>query len=790
MGVIQTIEKLPHLELPILPQSFPRKKKKGGGGYQKIERDKEKFYETEIKKFGELAQSLKMQKSKYRQFFDPHLIYKISVNQTVDEQDFVDNLHRMGINVISPSPDKRGYWIVFSADEEFKDFSRKLKDYADEVKRYQFFDAIDGITDIPPEEKIGELLQEKPIQEDESTNLDFSIWRMEDATLGRFLVGFQDFITKNDSRILDRFITKNFCKLKIKVNKKLLNEILSLREIEYVDRPPSFKIEQKLGSDFPDIEPKGKPSPESPGILIIDSGILPGHPLLEGAVGDAIAIATRYSGLIRDNEPYDEVGHGTQVAGVALYCDIEECIEKSNFIREFWIYSSKVMFPNIYGDADYDEEELIEHQLYSAVHRIIEPYPNCKIINISFGNAANRMSFTRRQYDIASLIDEMAHELNLIFVISAGNYYGYIDHVYPDYLLDDTIDDVKIIDTASSALGITVGALYREIVPHPFGQDYHYYPSPITRVGPGYQGMIKPDVVELGGAPRNPEGQIMTINPEWVTDHRLFTTNYGTSFSAPKIAHYFAQLMKEYPYYSKNLIIALLLACSSIPAPDERPNGFNEISSGETDERQMNLWKVYGYGKPNITNALFSDINRVLLIKQNRIKLNHIHIYPFFIPKEFIETKGNRSISISFSFDPPILKNRIDYLGAKFETHLFRNLQPENVATAYGQREVEIEEEDIVPASIRNNEIKLKPGINIRKKCAHQKCIIEFERSPQINSDIPLVLVVICQDRWIDNEKYEQDYGVVVKIEHSHLVDIYNAIRIRNAQRIELPISG
>ena len=702
-----------------------------------------------------------------------------NINQSVSEEGFRTELKRMDIEVISPSPDKKGYWIVFAEDEELEEFEKKLKDYTLRNK-YAFFNAIDGISDIPPEEKIGEYLQKEPFKDDEYSYLDVEIWRMDDIKLDSFVKGFEKLIDGKRGKITDAQTTKNFCLLRVRVNKQLYDDILSLREVAHIDRPPKIKLETALNVDREELKIGGKPPEDATGVLVVDSGILSGHPLLEDAVGDVFAVSTRYSTKISEDKPYDDVGHGTQVAGVALYGNIHKCIDDRSFNPKIWIFSAKVMFKDEYGNATYDEEELLEHQLEEAVRRIVRDYPNCKVINLSLGDSAKRMYEGRRQFNLAALVDELSKELGVIFVVSAGNNdFDALDN-YPDYLLDETTDRAKIINPATSAFALTVGALSRHPTTEVLSGYQEDYPSPITRVGPGYKGMIKPELVEDGGGGFGEESDVITINPNWTSEGRLFTLVSGTSFSSPKVSNYIARLINKYPKKSHNLIKALLISSASIPLERPDPLSKMDISTGDV----KNLLKIYGYGKPDLEKAIHSEDNRVLLVRENAIKLNHRHVYPVYLPKEFIEDTGDRQISVTLVFDPPVNTNRVDYLGTIIETHLVKNNTVEEVIKAYSTTPIDTEEEEIIPEKIKKNEIRLWPGVNSRKKGVHQKGIREYKKRPGIDVTLPLVLVVICQNRWIRDENYEQRYAVVVSIEHSKRIDLYNQIRLRNKERV------
>jgi hypothetical protein len=557
----------------------------------------------------------------------------------------------------------------------------------------------------------------------------------------------------------------------------------------------------------------GNPPPDNAtAIAVLDSGILSNHPLLRNAVGDEISVGTRYSDKIDDNKPADDVGHGTKVSGIAVYGDIKQCIESGIFQPEVWILSAKVMYAEqnpVTGriEAKYDEEELLEHQLETAI-RECKQRQNCKVVNLSLGNDYKKMFGHKKQFNLAALVDELAKESKLVFVVSTGNFREYRDKGFPDsypnYLLENE-EDVKIIDPATSALSITVGS-----VTQPYGPlNRHYqegdlffspadtqYPSPFTRVGPGYQGMIKPEVVEDGGniiegghrERPNEGGMLITLNPNWLSEGRLFSIDHGTSFSTPKIANCVARLFNKYPYASPNLIKALLF--SSAQVPENRPTSLSKLDFQSSDEKLIELLQVYGYGKPNFDRSAFSSSNRALLINEGRLKPNSIDVYYVYLPDEFVEIKGKKRLSVTLVYDPPVNKNRIDYMGCSMEFHLFRNVEVDEVVRNYrpiaGElAENTLTEEDMVPQTFKNSEIKLHPGVTLRKKGVHQKGIVEYSGKPGLDTDKPLVLVVICQNRWIKEDiGYLQDYAVVVATEHSMNIDLLNKVRARNQVRV------
>ncbi len=57
----------------------------------------------------------------------------------------------------------------------------------------------------------------------------------------------------------------------------------------------------------------------------------------------------------------------------------------------------------------------------------------------------------------------------------------------------------------------------------------------------------------------------------------------------------------------------------------------------------------------------------------------------------------------------------------------------------------------------------------------------ELQKGRQLRN--PLVLAVVCQNRWVNEEGFEQPYSVIVNFEHVLQIDLYNQILLRNKTR-------
>ena len=541
------------------------------------------------------------------------------------------------------------------------------------------------------------------------------------------------------------------------------------------------------------------------GVLILDSGVMQQHPLLGPALGDAQVFPDRLREHVTGSgEDGDEKtgGHGTAVGGIAIYHDISECIATRTFTPTAQLFSARVTDSN----NEYDEDELLEHQLDLAINYFLENYPTVKVINISLGDQKLVYMDGSYQFRLAAAIDELAYkhrDREIVFVISAGNFFPTemeeedVLREYPAYLLKS--DGARVISPATAALTITVGGLS-----YGPGRDRHQYhdrgterlvagekdwPSPFTRIGPGVDGAVKPELVDYAGDLRFERGRILTNRlPDYAgvpttaknfapPDGRLFRTVAGTSFAAPRVANLAARLFREFPTASSNLIRALI--ADSARLPTNRPPAFSEKDGWEKD-----LLRVYGYGQPDFTRARWSDTNETLLMTDGLIDLDSFQIFTLpSLPEEFLTAKGSGYICVTLAFDPPTRHTRGDsYLGVTMEFDLFRNVSPENIADAlrvWDREEKENWEDSDIPAlkHIKSNEIDLKPGKNLRKCGTLQKGLLRVSKASWRYDGNPLYLAVICQRRWALAETTNQRFAVVVSLLHENSeVNIYERV--------------
>ncbi|WP_165612058.1 S8 family peptidase, partial [Alicyclobacillus tolerans] len=789
--------------MPIFQRDLPKRNRQGGGGYKVPEgRQKSDYFDRTKAQADNIALSFNELRTKYSGRLNPHLIYRIKVNQSVDYTQFEKTLNALGgLTVLSVAEDKKGYWVVFSNDTEFRTFKYKLAQYAGVVPnghKYDFFNAIDAVEDVPKEEKIGNLLRKKPLTSGELCHLNVELWRMEDDQLYTYIDELKD-LYRGDRRfrISDQLITRSFALLRVKMDADIFDALLAMKEIAQIDRPfiPSFNPVTYNNIDISDFEIH-PPANDATGILVVDSGITSNHPLLEQAIGNVENFQEGESGT------QDRAGHGTSVAGNAIYGDVETSIERAEFSPSNWLFSAKVMYGVEVApgkiDSHYDEEKLLERQLRDAITSFLDNDEyRIKVVNLSFGNEDEVFkSRGSRQFPLAALIDELAFDYpNVVFVVSAGNLhprkvYNQLSEIvenYPNYLVEN--DSFAVINPATSALSISVGSVADKIRFTNRGMGMteeelwtaiaqENEPSPFTRSGFGLNGMVKPEVVHYGGnlilredygrILENAGGKIVLLSNQPV--EKLFSFDYGTSFSAPKVTHILGQIANKYPNASANFMKNLLLQSAEF----RKINGFH----GNDNQQMKSMWRTQGYGIPDVERALHSYDNRTVLFHEGDIGLKQVQVFTVGLPSSFFETKGFKRISVVLTFNSPTRATRGDsYLGNRLDFKLFHTVDPGEVVDKFATVDLTDSDDEAIPPELRDKEIHLAPGTNTRKAGCHQKGSKEFIRDTKNLPGTPLTLVVMNANKWIGDDSYRQPYCVSMILEHSEKINLYESIR-------------
>ncbi len=442
----------------------------------------------------------------------------------------------------------------------------------------------------------------------------------------------------------------------IVLNHPQLFEVIEVEKVWSVTSP----VSTDPASPYPTLQ---APDEGAPLVMFIDSGIQEEHPLLNAAVRPDVS-KSFLPGDASVSDDFLPNGHGTRVAGAALYRDgFAQGIYKSPFaIGNLRVLDAQCGVPDELSPQDYIKS-VVDHSLALA--------PKPKIFNHSINTEEGYRQMYMSAW--ATAIDLASYKHDIIFVQSAGNlvlndpnladrdvnYHLSRRRKYPEYLLRQ---ECRLGSPAQSFQALTVGSIspgdwvygdHRNMAPH-------LCPSPFTTSGHGIWDSVKPDVVEVGGDYAIDSGSAPRAKPHLQSSVELIRTTFqpgrltqqdgfGTSFAAPRVTGMLAEIQKQLPGEPALLYRALVATSARWPAWAEKE-----------DQNKSDVLRLIGFGLPDEERALYSSDSRVTLITQGfkEIGGTEAHVYRVPIPDELRAPSDNSRIRIDVALSYAALPKR------------------------------------------------------------------------------------------------------------------------------------
>ncbi|MCP8968998.1 S8 family peptidase [Ectobacillus ponti] len=353
-------------------------------------------------------------------------------------------------------------------------------------------------------------------------------------------------------------------------------------------------------------------------IAIIDTGISDAHPYLEKATKKGTF------SLDPRGDTSDYEGHGTSMAGIALYEDLTSIImNKKEYKLPAWIESIRINLADnddsreLWGKTVADAVTVVERDSESGVNRVF-----CMAIGAESVTLGKPSSWS-------AAIDQLAFNNGKsprLFVVSAGNIQDqYINmDSYPYNNLSSQLDD-----PGQARNAITVGAVtFLDTITEPrpsfdsiakSGQISPYTKSHIPK-----SDAIKPDIVCEGGniahdgtfSSSGVEGLCLVTTDRNFTN-MLFTTFWATSAATAHATRLVAQIWNENPRYKSETVRGLLIHSASWT--DQMRAQF---------KNKRDLFRTCGYGVPNLEFALKSSRSSVTLISETKLRVSYNEMVP------------------------------------------------------------------------------------------------------------------------------------------------------------------
>ncbi len=367
-------------------------------------------------------------------------------------------------------------------------------------------------------------------------------------------------------------------------------------------------------------------------VCLLDSGVTQTHPLIEPSLdlSDMHTYDPAWGA-------YDHIGHGTEIAGLALYSDLLNVLATSNKVKLMHrLESVKILPPHGQNDPELygaiTEEAVARPEIQAPNRRRVfcmavtseTPSPNLGIPS-SWSAAIDKLCFGEDDF-------------RRLMVISAGNIREEI--LSCDYLNNN---DVATIENPGQAWNPLIVGAYTEkinIIDATYTGWQTVAPggdlSPRSRTSVSWdsQWPIRPDVVFEGGNlafdSQNPAvaiNDLCLLTTNYRHNLRLFGSMRDTSCATALASYMAARIMSENPTYLPETVRSLVVHSAEwTPAMQKR---FQQATS---QNAKRPLLRRYGYGVPNLERALQSASNDLTLIVEDELQ-------PFYRENSSVKTR-------------------------------------------------------------------------------------------------------------------------------------------------------
>lgn len=362
-------------------------------------------------------------------------------------------------------------------------------------------------------------------------------------------------------------------------------------------------------------------------------------------------------------EEYINPTHGTFVAGIALYGDI---CEQKNWVGHQGI---KIFDATIFPSAEegIDEDQLIEN----IKEAVSENHQKIKIWNLSI--SVNKPISDENFSDFAIALDYLQDKYNILICKSAGNCSNFINN----------LPKGRINEGADSVRSLVVGSIAHSKGKYDIAEMDN--PSPFSRIGPGPEYIIKPEISHYGGnAGIDAFGNLKTSGVKSFSKEGVLSSSIGTSFSTPRITSLAAGLYQELnEEFDPLLLKALIVHSASYPKNLKVP----------VTERTKQL----GFGIPKtVHDIIYNSAHEVtLILRENLTKGQYIDIMDFPVPPCLIQNGFfTGQIIITLVYEPILdstqgaeyCQSDIDIKFGSYDSKFERDISKRNILNPIGRK--------------------------------------------------------------------------------------------------------
>lgn len=436
-------------------------------------------------------------------------------------------------------------------------------------------------------------------------------------------------------------------------------------------------------------------SETSPTVCLLDTGVNRAHPLLS-----MMLHARDLHAVHHDWGVDDDAGHGTELAGLALYGDLTAALQGLNpTVLTVGLESVKLLPPAGFPRNAPASLGLVTQQAI-ALPEIAAPH-RPRVFCLALGQAtvsgprATSWSAAIDQSASDAEVEKVEDRHRRLFIIAAGN--------IPDGLNEQDMEDWdshEIEDPGQAWNALTIGGVTQKaVIAEPRHVDWSAAVgvdelSPYSRVSVAWNrgvAPVKPELLfEAGNRAVDPLDQSHWSGLDSLslltTGHQVtttpLTTSWATSAAAAQAAGMAAQLMADDPDYWPETVRALLVHSAQWTSP--MLARFKAL--GGKAER-MKLARRLGYGQANLERARRSRAASLALISQATVqpfrkegsgaRMNAFHFYDLPWPRDALAALAERDVrlrvTLSYFIDPnpsadaPLAPARYRSFGLRFD---------------------------------------------------------------------------------------------------------------------------
>jgi hypothetical protein len=428
--------------------------------------------------------------------------------------------------------------------------------------------------------------------------------------------------------------------------------------------------------------------PDAPAACVVDTGIHQPHPMLEASL-DVADCHTCDPNWGAD----DRNGHGTEMAGIALYGDVAAAVLSNAPVtlrhrlesvkllpgpnvneRHLWAALTatatsvvEVEAPDrrrVFGMAVSAERDPVEDV---QAERIMLGQPTAWSAAVDALAAGLEIEASD---DGMVYLDEEGDRERRLFLVAAGNVDGWED----DFLARCDVEPAE--DPAQAWNALTVGAYTESVVidPNELGFDGWTALAPAGELSPHSrtsvpfhrQWPVKPDVVlEGGNIGRSPDGtaydtpyslQSLTTSAP-IRSQRQLTVTCATSAATARAAHLAASVLAEYPALWPETVRALI-----VHSAEWTPAMRAVLDAAHRRRDRAPLFRRYGMGVPDHSRATRSATDALTLVAEDVIhpfragamREMNLHVLPWPIDelRDLGDAEVTMRVTLSYFIDP------------------------------------------------------------------------------------------------------------------------------------------